>query len=145
MADAAQSYQNHVRWHPPFHFFLMPVMLINLIWSVVLFFRSPGWNQGEWVVVSLGLVVMTSLVRINPLKAQDRIIRLEEQLRYQRLLPADLARWAEAFTLGQIVALRFASDAELPELVRRVLDHELTKPDEIKRAIKHWRADTLRV
>jgi len=145
MADAPQSYKNHVRMHPPFHYFLMPVMLINFIWQVVLFVLRPGWTQGEWVVVSAALVIMAFLVRINPLRAQDRIIRLEEQLRYQRVLPQDLAQRAATLRPGQIIALRFASDAELPGLVRQALDNNFAKPDEIKRAIKDWRADTFRV
>ncbi|MDQ3650001.1 MAG: DUF6526 family protein [Acidobacteriota bacterium] len=145
MAATTQTYSNHTRWHPPFHFFLAPVMLINLIWAIVLFFRSPGWTEGWWVVMSLALVVLASLVRLNPLKAQDRIIRLEEQLRYQQVLPADLARQAPKLTRGQIVALRFASDEELPELIRQVLDGRLTKSSDIKKAIRNWRGDTLRV
>jgi hypothetical protein len=145
MADAPQTYANHTRWHPPYHFFLVPVILINVIWSIVHFVREPGWETGWWVVVSIALVVLTALVRVNPLKAQDRIIRLEEQLRYQQLLPADLARQATALTTGQLVALRFAPDDELTGLVREVLQGRLSKPAEIKRAIKSWRGDTLRV
>ena len=145
MAATTQTYSNHTRWHPPFHFFLAPVMLINLIWAIVLFARSPGWMEGWWVVVSLALVVMASLVRLNPLKTQDRIIRLEEQHRYQQVLPADLTRMTLKLTRGQIVALRFASDEELPELIRQVLDGQLTKSSDIKKAIRNWRGDTLRV
>jgi hypothetical protein len=96
-------------------------------------------------VVSLALATLAGLVRINPLKAQDRIIRLEEQLRYRQLLPADLAQRTTALTTGQIIALRFASDEELAGLVQQVLEGKLTKPAEIKRAIKNWRGDTLRV
>lgn len=145
MADTSQTYANHTRWHPPFHFFLAPVLLINLIVAIVQCVRFPGWERGWWIVVSLALIVVAALSRLNPLKVQDRLIRLEERLRYQQLLPADLARQTSALTPGQTVALRFASDDELPELVRQVLEGELTKPAEIKRAIKNWRADTLRV
>ena len=145
MAATPQSYANHTRYHPPFHFFVAPVMLINVVWSIVQFVMSPGWNQGWWIVVSLALLVLTFLVRINPLKVQDRIIRLEEQLRYQQLLPADLAQQTGALTAGQVIALRFASDGELSELVRQVLEGRLAKPAEIKQAIVSWRGDTLRV
>ena len=144
-ATTAQTYENHVRWHPPFHFFLMPVMLINVVWAIVQFVRHPGWDQGWWIVVSLALATLAGLVRINPLKAQDRIIRLEEQLRYRQLLPADLAQQSATLTTGQIIALRFTSDEELAGLVRQVLEGKLTKPAEIKRAIKNWRGDVLRV
>ena len=145
MTTTPQSYANHTRWHPPFHFFLMPVLLINVIWAVVVFIRNPGWNQGWWIVVSLALVVLAFLARINPLRAQDRIIRLEEQVRYRLLLPADLARQTEKLSTGQVIALRFASDDELAGLVRQVLEGKLTRPAEIKGAIRNWRADTLRV
>jgi hypothetical protein len=145
MADNAQTYSNHTRWHTPFHFFLAPVMLINLIWAVVKFIREPGWDQGWWIIVSIALVVLSALVRMNPLKVQDRLIRLEEQLRQQQLLPAELAREARRLRPGQIVALRFAPDDELEGLVRETLAGRLNKPAEIKQAIKNWRADTLRV
>ena len=145
MADSPQTYENHTRWHAPFHYFLAPVLLTNVVIAVVQLVRDPGLDRGWWLVVSLALVVMGALVRTNPLRAQDRLIRLEEGLRYYQLLPEELARRAASLTTGQTVALRFASDEELEGLVREVLEGRLRKPDEIKRAIKHWRADTLRV
>lgn len=145
MAAATQTYANHTRWHPLFHFVLAPVMLINLIWAIVLCYQSPGWTQCWWVVVSLALLLMMFLVRTNSLKVQDRLIRLEEQLRCQRILPAELAQRAGTIRVGQFIALRFAPDEELEGLVREVVAGRLTKPAEIKRAIKNWRADTFRV
>lgn len=145
MDESPQTYENHTRWHAPFHFFLAPVLLTNVIVAVVQFVRDPDLDRGWWLVVSIALVVLAALARLNPLKAQDRIIRLEESLRYYQLLPEELAQRAASLTNGQTVALRFASDEELEGLVREVLEGRLTKPDEIKRAIKSWRADTLRV
>jgi hypothetical protein len=145
MADVPQAYDNHTRWHAPFHFFVAPVMLANAIIAVVKLVRDPGLDTGWWLVVSLALLVLAALVRLNPLRAQDRIIRLEESLRYYQLLPEDLARRAASLTPAQTVALRFAPDEELEGLVREVLEGRLRKPDDIKRAIKGWRADTLRV
>ena len=145
MADTQQSYANHTRWQPPFHFFVMPVMLINFVWAIVEFVNTLAWHQGWWIVVSLALVVLAFLVRINALKVQDRLIRLEERLRYQQLLPADLAEQCGSLAIGPIIALRFASDEELESLVREVLGGRLTKSAEIKRAIKNWRGDTFRV
>ena len=145
MADTPQSYDNHTRWHAPFHFFLAPVLLTNVIIAVVQLVRDPGLDRGWWLVISIALVVLGALVRVNPLRAQDRIIRLEESLRYYQLLPEELAQRAASLTTAQTVALRFAPDEELEGLVREVLEGRLTKPDEIKRAIKGWRADTLRV
>lgn len=145
MANAPQTYTNHTRWHPLFHFFLVPVMVINLIWSIVLCYQTPGWTQCWWTVVSIALIVMMFLVRTNSLKVQDRLIRLEEQLRYQRLLTADLAQRASGLSPRQIIALRFAADDELELLVNDVLAGKLNKPADIKRAIKNWRADQFRV
>ena len=146
MADTSpQSYENHTRWHAPFHYFVAPVMLTNFVIAFVLLVRDPNLERGWWLVVSAALVAMGGLTRINALRAQDRLIRLEESLRYYQLLPVDLADRAASLKPGQIVALRFASDAELEGLVRDVLEGRLTKPDDIKRAVKVWRADTLRV
>ena len=145
MADVPQSYENHTRWHAPFHFFVAPVLLTNVIVQIVLLVREPGLERGWWVVVSLALLAVAGLARVNPLKAQDRVIRLEESLRYYQLLPEELARRATSLTTAQTIALRFASDEELEGLVREVLEGRLNKPDEIKRAVKNWRADTLRI
>lgn len=140
-----QTFANHTRWHPPFHFFIVPVMLINFIWAIVQFVRVPGWNSGWWIVFSLAVVVLTLLVRLNSLKVQDRLIRLEEKVRYQQVLSPPWLQQTIALTTGQVIALRFAADQELEGLVNAVLAGKLTKPTEIKRAIKDWRADTFRV
>jgi hypothetical protein len=145
MAATPQSYANHTRWHPLFHFFVVPVMLINFIIAIVQFVRTPGLYQGWWIVVSLALASIASLTRMYPLQAQDRIIRLEEKIRYQQLLPTDLARQTDGLTRRQIIALRFAPDDELEGLVRQVLEGKLSKSTEIKGAIQNWRADTLRI
>ena len=140
-----QTFANHTRWHPPFHFFVMPVMLINFVWSVVDFVKAPGANPGWWVVVSLALVLLAFLVRTNSLRVQDRIIRLEERLRYQQLLSPVVVPGTSALTPAQICALRFADDAELEDLVSAVAAGKFATPKDIKQAIKNWRADTFRV
>ncbi len=146
MADMnPQNYANHTRWHQPFHFFVFPVMIINFFWSVVLFAKAPDSNSGWWMVVSIALVLLTLFARTNSLKVQDRIIRLEERLRYQQLLSPALLPQTSALRESQIVALRFASDHELEDLVNAVLTGKLTKPTQIKQAIKTWRSDTFRV
>ena len=145
MATTSQTFANHRRRHAPFHFFVLPVMLINAVWSVVQFVKAPGLNSGWWTIVSFALLVLTFLVRINSLKVQDRIIRLEENLRYQQLLSPALQKRTSALRTGQIIALRFAGDDELEELVEAVLAGKLTKGVEIKQAIKHWRSDMFRV
>ena len=145
MADTSQTYANHTRWHAPFHFFVLPVLLINFVWAIVECVKNPGRNQAWWIVVSAALVGLAFFARTNALKVQDRIIRLEEKLRHQQLLPADLAQQAGSLAVGQIIALRFASDGELEGLVREVLGGRLTKSGEIKKAIRNWRGDTFRV
>lgn len=140
-----QNFANHTRWHPTFHFFVLPVMLINFFWAVVMFVKGPGWNSGWWIVVSLALLILATFVRTYALKVQDRLIRLEEKLRYQQVLSPSLAQQISALTPGQIVALRFAADEELEKLLSSVLSGKFVKTKDIKRAIKQWRADHFRV
>lgn len=145
MAETPQTYDNHIRWHPPFHFFLVPLFLLNFIFAAVQLYRFRDLDHAWFLVLAVGLLVLTALARTNALRVQDRLIRLEERLRYQQVLSPPLAQSAGALPTGQIVALRFASDEELPDIVQKVLDGKLTKGSEIKRAVRHWRADTLRV
>ena len=146
MADTTpQNYANHVRYHPPFHYFMMPLLLLNFLFAIAQLWRFPDLDHLIWLVMSFGFMVILLLTRTNALQVQNRVIRLEEQLRYARVLPADLASKAGALAVGQIVALRFASDEELPALVQQTLDGKFAKGDDIKRAVKNWRADDLRV
>lgn len=133
------------------HFFVVPILLVNLIACIVITVGIALYREGRmlglhnWLVVlSLALVVLAVNSRLKDLKVQDRVIRLEERLRYAALLsPADLAASA-ALTIPQIVALRFASDAELPALLARTLAEKL-EPKQIKQDIVSWRADDHRV
>ena len=145
MAENPQTYSNHTRWHPPFHFFLVPLFLLNFIFAAVQLYRYRDVDHAWMLVLAVGLLVLMFLVRINALRVQDRLIRLEERLRYQQVLPPPLAQSANTLRTGQIIALRFAPDEELPALVQQVLDGKLTKSSDIKRAVKQWRPDTLRV
>ena len=144
---APQSYKNHGRFDPPMHFFVIPVLLINFI--VTITSAVHHWHHHRnlhlwWIVVSAALVVLATKCRVNDLKNQDRIIRLEEKLRLASLLPpGDLAH-AHELDIKQIVALRFASDAELPALVHKTITQGL-EPKAIKQNITHWRADDHRV
>ena len=142
---APQNFANHTRWHPAFHFFILPVMLINLVWWVVTFIKAPGWESGWLIVVSVAFAALTFFVRTYSLKVQDRVIRLEERLRYRQLLSPAVLQQTEALTEGQIVALRFAGDDELEELISATLAGKFAKSTDIKRAIKHWRGDAFRV
>jgi hypothetical protein len=142
-----QNFRNHTRFYPPFHFVLMPILVFNLIFSVyVTIHRFPDHRYlfHWWIVMAVAFILMAILGRRQSLKAQDRIIRLEERLRLASLLPANELSHITEFTTGQLIALRFASDAELPALARRTLTQNLGSK-EIKQAIVNWRADDLRV
>ena len=140
-----QNYKNHVRWHAPQHFVLTPILLVNFIYAIVRLIQEPNIDRAEFLLLAIGLVIMGVLVRINSLRVQDRLIRLEEKIRYEKVLPANLLPQTENLSRSQINALRFASDRELSTLVERVLKGEFQKPDEIKRAVTDWRGDYLRV
>jgi Family of unknown function (DUF6526) len=142
---AEQSFANHARWFPPFHFFVLPVLMVNLVWSLVVLWKSGLTFAGVFGVILAAALIMGFLsARIFTLTVQDRLIRLEEQLRYARLLPPDLQTRIGEFTMGQFVSLRFASDAELPALARKVLDEKVGERKAIKQLIKNWKPDYVR-
>ncbi len=145
MPESTQSFSRHTRWHTPYHFVLFPILFIHFAWCILRVTKEPTLEHFEQLLLSFGLLLMMLLVRVNPLKAQDRIIRLEEQLRYQRLLPADLAARASALPVRFIVAMRFASDAELPQLAQLAVDGAFATPKDLKEAIRNWRGDYFRV
>jgi Family of unknown function (DUF6526) len=145
MAEPIQSYKSHARWVPAFHFFVLPVLLINAIVGAGRLVRDPSGLTAWGFVVTVALFLGMFLLRGMPLRAQDRIIRLEERARFDRLLPADLRGRVGQLSTAQFIALRFAPDDEVPDLTRRALDGELKTQADIKRAIKNWRPDTLRV
>jgi hypothetical protein len=140
-----QTYANHTRFHPPFHYFLAPGALVLIILTVINVFRHDS-RLDAWILLLMAILFFAALflVRLYPLKAQDRIIRLEEQLRLQTVLPAALARRIPELTEAQLIALRFASDSELPSLVEKTLAAKMPAR-EIKKNIVAWRADTFRV
>ena len=144
---AVQSYKSHARYDPPFHFFLIPVLLLNLIFSV--YVTIHHWPQHRalfvwWIVMSVALIVLAGVARESALRAQNRIIRLEERLRLVALLPStELAR-VHSLTEAQLIALRFAPDAELPQLALRAAAENLT-PKQIKQSINNWKPDLYRV
>jgi hypothetical protein len=140
-----QNFGNHGKVYPPFHFFVIPVMIMNLIWSLSRLWRLGfSWDGAERALLALGLAVGFLIARVMVLKVQDRVIRLEERLRYERVLPADLKPRIGEFTVAQLVALRFASDAELPPLARTVLDEKMSERKAIKQMVKTWKPDYLR-
>jgi len=142
--DKPQNLANHTKYDPAFHFFLIPVLAINLVLIGVQLFRFHGW-LGVWLfIVALALGIMAARMRAYATQLQDRIIRLEERFRLSNLLQEPLRSRIGELTGSQLVGLRFASDAELPALVQRALDEKLTRSD-IKKAITDWRPDYSRV
>ncbi len=142
---AEQNYGNHARFVPPFHWLTVPLVMIVLVWStnqVVTGFSTVTLMQ---FFGALALTMTSFFARAFALKAQDRVIRVEERERMGRLLPDDLKARIGDLKVQQFVSLRFASDGELADLVRRTLAGEFAKPQDIKRAIKTWRADNDRV
>ena len=145
MATASpQTYENHVRLDPPFHFFVLPVLAISLGVSVYACVRHPSFLTAWIIVFVAAVIVAATRARIYALKVQDRVIRLEERLRLAGLLPESLRPQITRLSETQLIALRFASDAEIPALVEQTLSANLSRAD-IKKAIKNWRADDWRV
>ena len=144
MADAQQSFEKHTRWDPLFHFFLIPVAALTLLWVAYHTYKNfNDWTVWE-CVVAVALVVAIFKIRLYSLKVQDRVIRLEERLRLASLVTPEFRPRINDLTVNQLVALRFACDAELAALAQRALDEKLDKKA-IKQAIKTWRADEFRV
>jgi len=140
-----QNCENHARFVPSYHFFAVPVFLINFLWSLYRLIKLGISFEGIFgVILAAAFVVLVFRARLFALAVQDRVIRLEERLRYERVLPADLQARAGELSIGQIVALRFASDTELPALARKVLDEKLTERKAIKQLVKNWKPDYLR-
>ncbi|HEV7968932.1 MAG TPA: DUF6526 family protein [Candidatus Acidoferrales bacterium] len=143
--EKPQNLENHARLYPPFHFFVAPVLLINVggsIYRLVKFGISYSTVFG--VLLALALFVFAFSARVFALTVQDRVIRLEMRLRLAEILPAELRPRIPEFTVGQLVCLRFACDSELPALARKVLDDKMDDRKAIKQLIKEWRADYLR-
>jgi uncharacterized protein DUF6526 len=140
-----QSFSNHVKWVPTYHFFVIPVMVLNFISAIVAVVRHGiTWNSAVQLLTAAALLIFMFNARAFALKVQDRVIRMEERQRMAKLLPEDLQGRIGEFTAGQLVALRFAGDDELPTLARKVLHEKLTNVKAIKQMVQQWRADHLR-
>ncbi len=139
-----QEYASHGRTDPAFHRFLVPVSVLTIIVTIVNAVRHPGFNSAWLILVSIAAGVALYKMRLYSLKVQDRLIRLEERLRLQQVLSEPLRARVPELTEGQLVGLRFCSDAELPALVGRALNEKLSK-DDLKKAVISWRPDHFRV
>ena len=144
MADSGQTYKSHTRFFPPYHFFVVPVLLINVFVAGWLLYQAPS-RLGVWqLILSVALVMTALTARVMVLAVQDRVIRLEMRLRMREVLPADLQARIPEISRQQCIGLRFASDAALPVLVRKVLAGELKTASEIKKQVAQWQGDYLR-
>jgi hypothetical protein len=139
-----QTLTNHTRLDPPFHMFVIPVAGISLLVAIWYLIQNPGFYSAWLVVVAAAAIVLALKIRLYALKAQDRVIRLEERLRLASLLPQSLCSRIGELSESQLIALRFASDAELPGLADKTLSGKLSGA-EIKKAIATWRPDYWRI
>jgi hypothetical protein len=144
MSNKPQSYASHAKIDPPFHFFVLPVLLINILVVAYLLLRYPGIGGAWLLLVSAALLVLAGRLRSWATHLQDRVIRVEERIRLAAILPEPLRSRIAELSDSQIVGLRFASDAELPALFQRAVDEKLSRAD-IKKAITDWRPDYSRV
>lgn len=145
MSAQTQNYKNHGKLVPAFHYFVLPVLLVNVVWSAWQARAALSADTIIGVLVALALMMVALFARVFALKAQDRVIRLEMRLRMRELLPADLQPRVNDFTVDQLVALRFASDAELPTLAATVLRDDIKDRKSIKQMVKDWQGDFTRV
>lgn len=145
MSRDPQTFENHARFVPGYHYVLFALLLLALVWEVSRLLTGFSVERLVDVVLVVALVLTASYARTFPLGVQNRLIRLEERLRMQQLLPDDLKARVPEFTTPQLIALRFASDAELPDLARRVLEEGIVDRKAVKKLIRHWRADHERI
>jgi hypothetical protein len=140
-----QSAEHHTRIVPGYHYILFGILTINLILRIVWAVRTPSFANLWAIAMAVAFILIAFYLRVFPLAAQDRVIRMEERQRLGRLLPPEMRPRLGEFTRRQLVALRFASDEELPALAMRVLNEGITDKKAIKRLIQQWRPDHLRV
>lgn len=139
-----QNYANHAKFVPPFHFFVLPIFLINIGFSIYWLVKGPSTVTVVGLLVAIALLTAAIIGRVFALTVQDRVIRLEMRLRMAAVLPSEMRSRISEFTPEQLIALRFACDEELPALARKVLDEKITARKPIKLLIKDWQADNLR-
>lgn len=145
MAERAQSYESHRRYIPAYHFFALPVVILNVIVEILRLNKYRTLYHVWLVLFALALAVFIVFARSMAARVQDRVIRLEERMRLGRLLPEELRGRIDEIRPSHLVAMRFASDEELPELAQRCLKGEFTKAEQIKKEIRTWRPDHLRM
>ena len=139
-----QNFKNHAKVVPAYHFVALPILVLNFVWTLKVAIKVQSFGSSVAFLVSVALIIMFFCARRFALAVQDRVIRLEMHLRLARVLPADQQSSIAALTVDQLVALRFASDGELPGLVRKVLADKIGERKAIKQMIQNWQAGNLR-
>jgi hypothetical protein len=144
VVNKVQNFENHAKFLAPFHFIVAPILLINIGWSIYRVIHAFSAGSVIGLLVALALLALAFTARMMALTVQDRVIRLEMRLRMAQILPPDLRARIADFSTGQLVALRFASDTELPDLARKVLQDNVIDRTTIKKMIRDWQPDLLR-
>lgn len=144
MASQTQTFKTHRRYHPMWHFFAFPVLLINVFVTARQAYNEPRRMSVWLVVVAVAILIAVFAARLQTLTVQNRVIRLEMRLHLRDVLPATLHGRIAELTVSQLIGLRFASDAELPALVDRCLKGDLKDAESVKKQISAWRADFVR-
>ena len=138
---AEQTFKNHSKFVPLYHYVTLPLLALNLVQATVVLVRVPHVTHAIAVLTALALILTALFARVFALRVQDRVIRLEMRLRLAQILPADQRKQIDALSKDQMIGLRFASDAEMPDLVKTVLDRNIQNKTEIKRLVKNWVGD----
>ena len=143
--EKPQNLQNHVRLVPAYHMFVFPVLFVNIGWAIFQVVKFPvSFGTIFGLFLSVALLLLALYARLFALTVQDRVIRLEMRLRLAEILPPDLRAQIPEFTVAQLVSMRFASDAELPALARKVLADKMNDRKAIKQMVKDWQGDYVR-
>jgi hypothetical protein len=146
MSDKTQTFPTHRRFFPLYHYVALPILSLNIAMTIVYAYRHPGtvkWNIWQ-IIVAVALAAAVVAMRTSILIVQNRVIRLEQRIRLATILPDRLRSRIPELTVGQMIGLRFASDAEVPALVERCLSGDLKSADDVKKAVSTWQPDLLR-
>jgi hypothetical protein len=140
----SQTFENHTRLVPAWHFVAAPILLVNFGFAIYHVIKDHSNDNIVALLLAIALLIVWAFSRVFTLTVQDRVIRLEMRLKLAQLLPAEMKPRIPEFTVAQLVSLRFASDAELPALAKKVLDEKINDRKAIKKMIKNWQPDELR-
>jgi hypothetical protein len=143
MAAQQQTFANHAKVVPAYHYFTFGLIAVYFFYRLYMLVTGPSLASGMGVVAAAALLMVFFWARVFALRVQDRVIRLEMHLRVLNLVPELSPRFGE-FNVDQLCAMRFASDAELPELARKVLAEKLGDRTAIKKMVREWLPDQLR-